>query len=279
MSYKASIIISFYNKISLLKFIFAALERQTLMDFEVVIADDGSSKEVVSELESILNNYSFPIRHIWHEDDGWQKNRILNKAVIASKSDYLIFIDADCIPHPLFVQEHIESRRQNQVVSGRSVMLTEKISKELTLEKVQNGYLDMKVIFPLAFESISSSYKTCFENIIRIRNPYLRRLLIKDKVKGFWGCNFSIYKVNILKVNGFDERFVYPGFGEDIDLERRLERIGVLSISKKHMVTQCHFYHIHFDLLHKPNLILHAENNENEVTYTPFGLNKTHVEK
>jgi len=263
----------------LLKLIFAALERQTLMDFEVVIADDGSAHEAVTEIKDILSNYSFPIRHIWHEDDGWRKNVILNKAVTACESDYLIFIDGDCIPHSLFVQEHIESRKRNEVVSGRRVMLTEKISKDLTLDKVQNGYLDTKLILPLLFESVFSAYKTHFENIIRIRNPYLRRLLIKDKVKGFWGCNFSTYKANILKVNGFDERFVYPAIGEDTDIEKRLIRIGVLPISKKHMITQYHFYHIHCEPRNEANLSLYAENNINKVTYTPFGINKTQVEQ
>jgi len=219
----------------LLKLIFAALERQTLMDFEVVIADDGSAHEAVTEIKDILSNYSFPIRHIWHEDDGWRKNVILNKA--------------------------------------------EKISKDLTLDKVQNGYLDTKLILPLLFESVFSAYKTHFENIIRIRNPYLRRLLIKDKVKGFWGCNFSTYKANILKVNGFDERFVYPAIGEDTDIEKRLIRIGVLPISKKHMITQYHFYHIHCEPRNEANLSLYAENNINKVTYTPFGINKTQVEQ
>jgi len=274
MTYRASIIISFYNKIDLIKLIFAALERQTFTDFEVVIADDGSRQDVVSEIKEIQHNYSFPIKHVWHEDNGWQKNIILNKAIMNTEADYLIFIDGDCIPHPFFVQEHLESRNTKQVVSGRRVMLTKKISKELTLEKIQSGYLDAKVIFPLAFESIFYSYKTHFENIIRVRNPFLRRLLIKDKVKGFWGCNFSTDKTNILNVNGFDERYVYPGFGEDCDLEDRLIRIGVFPISKKHMVTQYHVYHVHFDLNHQPNIELRAENNRNEVTFTQFGIIK-----
>ena len=97
MSHHVSLIISFYNKIDLLKYIFAALERQTFRDFEVVIADDGSRPEIVEELNRIKSNYFFPINHVWQEDNGWQKTRILNKAVVATKGEYLVFIDGDCI--------------------------------------------------------------------------------------------------------------------------------------------------------------------------------------
>ena len=68
-----SLIISFYNKIELLKFIFTALERQTYREFEVIIADDGSKIEVVEEINRIKSDYFFPIKHLWHEDNGWKK--------------------------------------------------------------------------------------------------------------------------------------------------------------------------------------------------------------
>ena len=71
MTYPISLIISFYNKIDLLKLIFAALEIQTYKNFEVVIADDGSKPEVVAEIEKIRANYFFKITHVWQEDDGY----------------------------------------------------------------------------------------------------------------------------------------------------------------------------------------------------------------
>ena len=274
MNQPVSLIISFYNKIELLKFIFAALERQTFQNFEVIIADDGSNPEVVEEVERIKLNYFFQIKHVWHEDNGWQKNKILNKAVVASEGDYLIFIDGDCIPHRRFIQEHVENRVQNQVISGRRILLTEKISKRLNINRVQNGYLDFWVGLPLFFETIFGRKKTFFEDILRIRNPFFRKLFLKDRRRYLLGCNYSIWKTDILKVNGFDERFVYPGTGEDTDLEERLARTGIFCISKKHLVTIFHVFHIHFDTDYEPNKILFEENNLKKTTYTPFGINK-----
>lgn len=275
MNQPVSLIISFYNKIELLKFIFAALERQTFRNFEVVIADDGSNPEVVSEIERIKSNYFFQIKHVWHEDNGWQKNKILNKAIVSSEGEYIIFIDGDCIPHRRFIQEHIENRAQNQAISGRRILLTEKISKALDLKKIQSGYLDFLVGFPLLFQTVFGAKKTYMEDMIRIRNPFLRRLILKDRRRYLLGCNYSIWKDDLLKVNGFDERFMYPGMGEDTDLEERLARIGVFCISKKHLVTIFHFYHVHFDTDYDPNKILFEENNLKKVIYTPFGIKKS----
>ena len=275
MNQPVSLIISFYNKIVLLKFIFAALERQTFRNFEVVIADDGSNPEVVSEIKRIKSNYFFQIKHVWHEDNGWQKNKILNKAIVSSEGEYIIFIDGDCIPHRRFIQEHIENRAQNQAISGRRILLTEKISKTLDLKKIQSGYLDFLVGFPLLFQTVFGAKKTYMEDMIRIRNPFLRRLILKDRRRYLLGCNYSIWKDDLLKVNGFDERFMYPGMGEDTDLEERLARIGVFCISKKHLVTIFHFYHVHFDTDYDPNKILFEENNLKKVIYTPFGIKKS----
>ncbi|MEI6754746.1 MAG: glycosyltransferase [Paludibacter sp.] len=272
-----SLIISFYNKIELLKFIFAALERQTYRNFEVIIADDGSKPEIVEQINQLKSNYYFTICHVWQEDNGWQKNKILNKAILASEGDYLIFIDGDCIPHKRFIQEHIENRTQNQVISGRRILLTDKISIKITLRKIQNGYFDFWVGIPLFFQTVFEAKKTYMEDMIRIRSLFLRKLLLKDRRRYLLGCNYSIWKRDLLKVNGFDERFIYPGTGEDTDLEERLARIGVFCISKKHLVTIFHFYHVHFDTNYEPNKKLYEENNQNKVSFTPHGIIKQEV--
>ena len=277
MTQPVTLIISFYNKIELLKLIFVALERQTFRNFEVIIADDGSNNEVVNEINSIKSNYFFEIKHVWHEDKGWRKNTILNKAVIASEGDYLIFIDGDCIPHKRFIQEHVESKQQNQVVCGRRVMLTESISKNLTILKISNGYLEFSLAFPLFYETVFCKKKTFMEDMLRIRSKLLRKLFLKDRKRYLLGCNYSIFKSNLLSVNGFDERFRHPGLGEDTDLEDRLARIGVFSISKKHLVTIFHVNHVHFNTDNESNRELFKENIRNKVTYTPYGIIKNEV--
>ena len=64
-----SVIISFYNKIEVLKLLLAGFDRQSFEDFEVIIADDGSKEEVVAEINQLKSVYSFELKHEWHPDD------------------------------------------------------------------------------------------------------------------------------------------------------------------------------------------------------------------
>jgi len=269
-----SLIISFYNKIDFLKLIFTGLEQQKCKDFEVIIADDGSREEIVQEVKSLIKSSSFPVNHLWHEDNGWQKNTILNKAIVAAEADYIIFIDGDCIPHPLFIEEHLYNKAPNTVICGRRVTLTKQISAQLNSPKIQSKYFHTKLFFQLLKASIFGNEQTRIRHMIRVTNKTLRKLFVKDKAKGILGCNFSVWKQDLMNVNGFDERFVYPGMGEDSDLENRLRRNGVRLVSKKFNVTVYHLYHSALGPLYEMNFKLYNENLENNVTYTPYGIIK-----
>lgn len=269
-----SLIISFYNNIDLLKMIFKALENQTFHDFEVVLADDGSKETIIVEVSGLMETVSFPVTHCWHEDNGWQKNIILNEAIRQSKGSYLIFMDGDCIPHSRFIEEHYNSRNEGKVITGRRVQLTEYHTRKLSVKRISSGKLERGLWLELLVMSVFTKVKHV-ENAIRIKNKHLRKLLIKDKENGILGCNFSIFKSDILKVNGFDERFRHPGTGEDTDLNSRLLRAGIKTLSKKHLLTIYHIYHKKFNLNYQPNIDLWEENNLNGITFTPFGIHKT----
>ncbi|MCJ7978055.1 glycosyltransferase [Aeromonas veronii] len=90
---KASVIIAFYNNLKALKIILSALNNQFEDNFEVIIADDGSREDVVSEIKAIQTGFSYHIKHVWHEDKGFRKNKILNQAVLLASNEYMIFID------------------------------------------------------------------------------------------------------------------------------------------------------------------------------------------
>ena len=139
---KTSVIAAFYNNIHYLKLVLAGFERQTEKDFEIIIADDGSKEDVIKEIESIASNYSFRIKHIWHPDKGFRKNKILNQAILASSSDYLIFIDSDCVPHSKFVEEHLNEKLENTVCHWKKSKPFQKITNLLTEENIRAGFLE-----------------------------------------------------------------------------------------------------------------------------------------
>ena len=61
---------------------------------------------------------SFPIQHIWHEDNGFQKTIILNKATAVSKGPYLVYTDGDGMVRKDFLQVHSNKREAGYFLSG-----------------------------------------------------------------------------------------------------------------------------------------------------------------
>ena len=140
-AYDMALIVAFYNNIHVLKLTLASIEIQSKKNFIVIICDDGSRSEVVSELHRIIDQSHLPIIHLWHRDIGFRKNRMLNWAIQKSPSEYLVFIDQDCILHPEFLSEHFNNKKENTVLSGRRTDLTLSVSQQLTPEKIKSGFI------------------------------------------------------------------------------------------------------------------------------------------
>lgn len=267
---KTSVIAAFYNNIKYLKLVLSGFERQTEKDFELIIADDGSTDEVVKEIESIASNYSFRIKHIWHQDKSFRKNKILNQAIFASSSDYLIFIDADCVPHSKFVEEHINEKQENIVLTGRRVNLSQKLTNLLTEENVKDGFLETNLLRMI--EDAIFGKSNYVEKGFYFENKFLRNFLNK-KSRGLLGCNFSLHKKDMLAINGFDERYEAPSIGEDSDVQFRLELNGIKVKSVNHIAVQYHLYHKLQERLQK-NLDLFEVVKKSNLAFTPNGLKK-----
>lgn len=238
----ASLIVSFYNKPETLKLVLQSVRDQSAENFEVLIADDGSSDANVAQVKQFISNFPFPARHIWQEDNGWRKNTILNKAAAAAHSDYLIFIDGDCILHRHFIKEHIAHREPGKVLAGRRVYLSPAVSSLLlkcgNYRKLYTPY----GIFRLIVDRYVYHASAHLENGIYFGNKFLRRF-INRKDRGILGSNFSLFRSDLLAINGFDEQYTAPYIGEDTDLEYRLRLAGMQVKTLKHLAVQYHLFH------------------------------------
>ena len=267
---EATVIGAFYNKVDYLKLVLAGFERQTLKNFEFIIADDGSSEDVVSEIKIISSRYTFPVKHIWQEDKGFRKNKNLNKAISESESDYLIFIDCDCVPHRAFVEGHLSNSIKNASLTGRRVNLSKKITDQLNEKKVREGFLEEKFVRLISDGLFGNSIDV--EKGLYLRNKFLLNFFNR-KNRGLLGCNFSTFKKDLYKVNGFDERYEAPSIGEDSDIQFRLELAGVKIKSINHAAVQYHLYH-KLQERDPKNLQLFEEIKKSKTAFTPFGLTK-----
>ncbi|MEL7147610.1 MAG: glycosyltransferase [Bacteroidota bacterium] len=269
---KVSVIISFYNKIEVLKLLLAGFERQSFTNFEVLIADDGSKDEVVKEINEISSSYSFDLKHIWHADNGWQKNIILNKAISASLGEYIVFVDGDCIPHQHFIKDHFNNRENRVLLTGRRVKLSDKLSKNLTESDISEGKLDRRWFSPLVFDFIFGKTKH-IEKGFRLWGVVPQVKKRTNPKREVLGCNFSIHKADIVRINGFDERYKGPGIGEDIDIDLRFTNDGGEVRLFKFGAIQYHVYHLVLSRYDKKNNIkIFQENKKSQVAATAYGL-------
>lgn len=269
---KASVIISVYNRFDFLKLVLAGFERQQESDFEIIIADDGSNAEFITQLNALKKKSNLRIKHIWQEDLGFRKNRILNQAVIATESEYLIFIDGDCIPHPEFVSGHLQQAQQKYCLSGRRVDLSNRLTKQLTPEFIQDGNLESGSFFLQMTVDFLRLKLFHLMNGFYTQNQLLLRYFNR-KERGLLGANFSLYKSDLLAINGFDERYTQPTFGEDTDVEYRLRLAG---ITIKPILNIAVLYHCYHKLLPRPDesRLLFEQVQKEKLFFTLHGINK-----
>jgi GT2 family glycosyltransferase len=245
---KASLIISIYKNITDLKVVLDALTDQTEKDFEIIISEDGSSTDVAE----FINNYKSPytITHLSQTDEGWRKNQALNRAILAAQSEYLIFIDGDCVLHHRFIENHLRLSNPKGIVAGKRIKLGPKSSNQLLKKNLIQ--FEKEIIWKLP--SLFRDHSSFVEEGIFINPKSIFNFIPKmRKMKMLKGCNFSCYKSAMIAINGFDEDYQKPAIGEDIDLTWRFKGLGYHLISARNYAVQ---YHLH----HKENWTSQEEN-------------------
>src|SRR5687768_16152797 len=155
---RVSVVISTYNSPKWLEKVLWGYECQTYNNFELVIADDGSGDETRDIIENFKKRSSLELIHVWHEDRGFQKSEILNKAIQATTTEYLIFSDGDCIPRKDFVGVHVKNAAPGYFLSGGYFMLPIETSHVITEEHIRSG--DAFEVSWLKENGLAGTYKT-----------------------------------------------------------------------------------------------------------------------
>jgi glycosyltransferase involved in cell wall biosynthesis len=231
---RLSVIVGTYNYLNYLKLVLYSLERQGFTDFEVIVADDGSEAEVGEWLGGY--NPSYPVRHLWQEDFGFRKCRILNRAVATATGEYIVFIDADCIVARDFLDVHWSARKPGLFLGGRRVMMNRAVSETVTKKMIESGRFDGVSLWGIWQNALGriKYYEESWRLLGRIRGETPFSLL---------GSNFGIHKADLLSVNGFDEEYESRGGGEDTDIALRLRVAGVKMASVRYLALEFHLGH------------------------------------
>ena len=215
------IIIANYNKPEFLSLVLDGFLAQIDPDFSITIADDGSGPAIAETIEGFRQR-GLRLKHLWHADEGFRKNLILNKALKQSSADYIIFIDNDCIPEPNFVADHRHVARSGYYVSGRRVNL----GKALTEQILAGEYPVAKIFQPLSLLALSLRKQVRYAEL-GMHWPWFVSRLWSRKPRALLGANMAMWREDLLRINGFDAAATRYGLIEDTDIEWRLEAVGV----------------------------------------------------
>lgn len=237
---RLSLVVAVYNDARALGLVLDALGRQTFRDFELVIADDGSGPEIAALAEARAGEAGFRVSRVWHPDRGFRKNAILNRAVAAAEAPWLVFIDGDCIPHERFLEDHARHARPGAVLCGRRVNLGPGHSARATPEAVRSGRFARLTPALVADGLLGRS--AWVEEGFRTENGFLRRLLHRG-APSILGCNFSVHREWLERINGFNEEYEGPGQGEDSDVGFRLTLAGAELVSLRNLAILFHLHH------------------------------------
>lgn len=226
---KISLLISTYNWPEALSLVFKSIASQSKLPNEILIADDGSGKKTKRIIQTYQRKLPVPIYHFWHEDKGFRKATILNKALSAAEGDYIIQADGDCILHKDFVLDHAANAENNTYLYGSRVSIKEDFLPQL--------YADEKIKFNFWSKGISKRTRTL--RIPFLSYKYKPSAVLSKKVRG---CNISYWKKDIFAVNGYNENFT--GWGrEDSELIIRMMNNGVCGKRIRYKGILYHIWH------------------------------------
>ena len=233
-----TLIISVYKNTKFLAAVLNSLKFQTEQRFEIIISEDGDSKAMQSFLSSW--HFDWPWQHLTQDDEGWRKNRALNRAIMAANTEQLIFIDGDCVMHPRFIEMHVRFYEPNRILAGKRAMLSQRLS-----ERIINCPAKIKSMQPAIYSALvwHRGTERPEEGIFLSPDGLLGFIPKKRKLTFLTGCNMSFSRKAIEHINGFDEDYILPAYGEDADLLWRFRMAGYNLFSLRNMAVQYHLWH------------------------------------
>jgi GT2 family glycosyltransferase len=183
--------------------------------FEVFVVDDGSRDHTPEVVEQFRREARFPVTFVTHPKDGFQQSRCRNEGILASTAPYLLFTDADCLLPPDHLAGHLAARRPGVARAGDCFRIDQPASERIDDDAVRSGAYHAELTPAVRRWRRGLHRKNVFYELTRNR---LRPKLI--------GWNMAMWRADVERVNGFDQRF-RAWSCEDDDLAARLRASGV----------------------------------------------------
>jgi glycosyltransferase involved in cell wall biosynthesis len=232
-----SVIVTTFNREDALDAVLRSLAGQIDADFEIVVADDGSGPATAELVTRWKAKIGRRLEHVRHADQGFRAAEIRNRAILAARGAYCVFLDGDCIVRPDFVGTHRRLAERGWFVTGNRVLLSPDLTKTVLGEKQT----------PEAWSTprwLGERWRggvNRLSALLHLPLGFLRR--IRQRVwQGARSCNLAIWRSDLDCVDGFDAS--YSGWGkEDSDIIVRLLRAGVRRKDGAFATAVIHLWH------------------------------------
>ena len=232
-----SVVITTYNRPDALAAVMAACFLQDDKNFEIIIADDGSTANTRDCIARLAANAPVPVKHVWQPDAGFRAAMARNRGTLAATGDYIIFLDGDCVPQRDFITRHRALAQPGFLVSGSRILLSQRLTERALRDGIDVAGLSVVERVRLR---LSGDMNKVLQTMLRW--PDVGRVRRKFSWRRIKSCNLGVWKSDLVKVNGFDESFT--GWGhEDSDLVVRLFHAGVLRKDGAMATEVLHLWH------------------------------------
>jgi glycosyltransferase involved in cell wall biosynthesis len=234
---KTAVIVPTYNRPDALEVVLRGYSLQDDLDFEVIVADDGSTEDTKTLLDRLRGQMPFSLTHVWQEDKGFRLAAVRNRAVAATQADYIIFTDGDCIPSRRFVSAHKQLAEPGYFLAANRILMSRRLSDEVLRNPsslsswgwaewcAARARHDIDKLLPLVVLP---------DGAFRKWSPH--------RWRGLKTCNLSLWREDLVRINGLDE--TYEGWGlDDSDLVVRLFHAGVNHKTARFAAPVFHLWH------------------------------------
>lgn len=209
----ASVIIPVFNQLRTLKLSLLSLLNQDFsQEFEIIICDDGSSSELFTSLQDVINENPVPIYYVWQQDRSMRVAAARNLGIQLARGEIIIFLDGDIVPNRQLVRKHVEQHDG----TGKLLIAGNRLWRDIELSSRCN-HLDIDAMLEMLHCSQGGweKLKRYEENEKAIRDQWSGT---PKAWRSCFTCNLSVKKCPEVY---FDENFV--GYGpEDCELAYRL---------------------------------------------------------